>query len=55
MDKKEIGWGSQIRSYILHPYRMVKDHRTNDEIGNVDAFLDGELGDLIENLLSKIK
>ena len=55
INKKEIGWGSQIRSYILHPYRMIKDHRTNDEIGNVDAFLDGDIGHLIENLLSKIK
>tara|TARA_Y100001970_G_scaffold114302_1_gene142592 strand:+ start:2603 stop:3466 length:864 start_codon:yes stop_codon:yes gene_type:complete len=53
--KKEISWGSQIRSYILHPYRMVKDHRTNDEIGNVDSFLDGDLNNLIESLLSKIK
>ena len=54
-NKKEISWGSQIRSYILHPYRMVKDHRTNDEIGNVDSFLDGDLNNLIESLLSKIK
>ena len=53
--KKEISWGSQIRSYILHPYRMIKDHRTNDEIGNVDSFLDGDLNNLIESLLSKIK
>jgi peptide chain release factor 2 len=53
--KKEIAWGSQIRSYILQPYRLVKDHRTNLEIGNVDAVLDGDLDPLIEAfLLQKI-
>lgn len=49
--KKEIAWGSQIRSYILQPYRLVKDHRTNLEIGNVDAVLDGELDPFIEAYL----
>lgn len=53
--KDEIAWGSQIRSYVLHPYQLVKDHRTNMEIGNVNSVLDGELDDLIEGvLLSKL-
>ncbi|MEA3543652.1 MAG: peptide chain release factor 2 [Thermodesulfobacteriota bacterium] len=50
-EKKEIGWGSQIRSYVLHPYRMVKDHRTNHETGNTDAVLDGDLDGFIEAYL----
>ena len=50
-EKKEIGWGSQIRSYVLHPYRMVKDHRTNYEVGNADAVLDGDLDGFIEAYL----
>jgi peptide chain release factor 2 len=49
--KKEIAWGSQIRSYVLQPYRMVKDHRTGHESGNVDAVLDGELDDFIQAYL----
>jgi len=49
--KKEIAWGSQIRSYVLQPYRMVKDHRTNIEIGNVGRVLDGDIDDLIEGYL----
>ena len=44
---KEIGWGSQIRSYVLQPYTMVKDHRTNYETGNVDAVMDGDLDGFI--------
>ncbi|PLX91982.1 MAG: peptide chain release factor 2 [Desulfuromonas sp.] len=50
-DKKEISWGSQIRSYVLHPYRMVKDHRTGHETGNTDAVLDGDLDGFIEAYL----
>ena len=49
--KKEIAWGSQIRSYVLHPYRMVKDHRTNVEVGNVDAVLDGDLEGFVKAFL----
>ncbi len=49
--KKDIAWGSQIRSYVLQPYQMVKDHRTNCEIGNVNAVLDGDLNRLIQEYL----
>jgi len=48
---KEIEWGSQIRSYVLHPYQMVKDHRTNIETGNIDAVLDGDLTRFVEGYL----
>ncbi|MCX8118717.1 MAG: peptide chain release factor 2 [Desulfobacterota bacterium] len=50
-NKKEIAWGSQIRSYILHPYKMVKDHRTDLVIHQVDRVLDGEIDDLIRAYL----
>ncbi len=50
-EKKDIAWGSQIRSYVLAPYRMIKDHRTNREVGNVDAVLDGGLDDFIQAYL----
>jgi peptide chain release factor 2 len=53
-DKKEIAWGSQIRSYVLHPYRMIKDHRTGYEVGNTEPVLDGDLDKFMEvYLLSK--
>ena len=52
-EKREIGFGSQIRSYVLHPYQMVKDHRTNVEVGNVQAVLDGDLGRFIESELRR--
>ena len=47
-DQMEIGWGSQIRSYVFHPYSMVKDHRTNFETGNVQAVMDGDLDGFID-------
>jgi peptide chain release factor 2 len=49
--KSQIAWGSQIRSYVLAPYRLVKDHRTSHDTGNVDAVLDGELDPFIEAYL----
>ncbi|MFC0525432.1 peptide chain release factor 2 [Pontibacillus salicampi] len=50
-EQKEIGWGSQIRSYVFHPYSMVKDHRTNKEIGNVNGVMDGEIQPFIDAFL----
>lgn len=53
-DKREISWGSQIRSYVLQPYRLVKDHRTNTESGNVDAVLDGSIDSFINEYLRSV-
>ncbi|MFH1020323.1 MAG: peptide chain release factor-like protein, partial [Pseudomonadota bacterium] len=50
-EKKEIAWGSQIRSYVMQPYRLIKDHRTNFEVGNVDSTLDGNLDPFIKAYL----
>ncbi len=50
-EKKDISWGSQIRSYVFHPYSMVKDHRTKFESGNVQGIMDGNLSDFIEAFL----
>ena len=53
--KKKIEWGSQIRSYVFHPYNMVKDHRTNAETGNAQAVMDGEIDEFIQAFLSQRK
>lgn len=52
-EKREIGFGSQIRSYVLHPYQMVKDHRTGEEVGNVQAILDGDIDRFIQAELKR--
>jgi peptide chain release factor 2 len=49
--KVDVGFGSQIRSYVLHPYQMVKDHRTDHETGNAQAVLDGALDDFVQAYL----
>ena len=52
--KSDIGWGHQIRSYVLQPYRLVKDNRTNFESTNPDKVLNGEIDDFLEQSLYKI-
>ncbi len=52
-NKKDISWGSQIRSYVFHPYNMVKDHRTNVETSNIQQVMDGDLDRFIEEFLAK--
>ncbi len=52
-ESMDINFGSQIRSYVFHPYKMVKDHRTNFEVGNVDAVMDGDIDGFIEEYLRK--
>jgi len=52
--QKDIAWGSQIRSYVFCPYTLVKDHRTNFEIGNVEAVMNGDLNDFMESYLKYI-
>ena len=52
--KSEIGWGHQIRSYVLHPYRMVKDTRTAHESSNPDKILNGEIDEFLESSLHKL-
>ena len=52
-EKREIAWGSQIRSYVMHPYSMVKDHRTNYETSNTQAVMNGSLDGFIEAYLRK--
>jgi len=49
--QKEIAWGSQIRSYVFHPYNLVKDHRTGFEMGNIGAVMDGDLNGFINAYL----
>jgi peptide chain release factor 2 len=49
--KRDIAWGSQIRSYVFHPYNMVKDHRTNYETSNIQQVMDGDLDEFIEQYL----
>ena len=50
-DKKKIEWGSQIRNYVMHPYKLVKDVRTGYETGNVDAVMDGGLDEMLKSYL----
>ena len=53
-DYSQITWGSQIRSYVFHPYTMVKDHRTSEEKGNIQAVMDGEIDGFINAYLQAL-
>ena len=52
-EKKDIAWGHQLRSYVFQPYQLVKDHRTNYEVGNIETVLNGNLDPFIEAYLAK--
>jgi peptide chain release factor 2 len=52
-EKKDIAFGSQIRSYVLHPYQMIKDHRTKEQVGDVNRVLDGDIDGFIKSYLMK--
>jgi peptide chain release factor 2 len=52
-EKKEIGWGNQIRSYVLQPYQLIKDHRTGIEVGDVQSILNGDIDIFIKGFLEK--
>lgn len=52
IEKRDIAWGSQIRSYVFHPYTMVKDHRTGVQVGNINAVMDGDIDEFIEAFLN---
>ena len=53
-EQKDIAWGSQIRSYVFCPYTMVKDHRTNYEVGNVESVMNGELNEFMQEYLKML-
>jgi peptide chain release factor 2 len=50
-NQQDIAWGSQIRSYVFNPYRMVKDHRTNEEVGNLEKVMDGDIDPFVDAYL----
>jgi peptide chain release factor 2 len=52
-EKRDIAFGSQIRSYVLHPYQMIKDHRTREEVGDVNRVLDGDIDTFIKAYLKR--